>query len=147
MASFRLSPSMCIYTSSVYPFFLIAFFFQIKILSNHEFQQQFRRSDVQETRWRWRCYLMQRSIIANCVPRFRNRFSYDYVDTLSYLDVTQSNPEDVWCPSLHTKELLSESPVRPISTELFRFQPHDQLLALAKTNKQLPGNVSESLLS
>ncbi|KAJ4895641.1 Uncharacterized protein Rs2_22435 [Raphanus sativus] len=47
-------------------------------------------------------------------------------------------PLSIWFNAGTTFEKLTDS-VRPIPTELFRFQPHDQLQALANTNKQLPG--------
>ena len=89
-------------------------------------------------------------MVQGCVPavhqrKFRERLTERSVYTLSRFDVTRSNP----------KFKLTDGPVsirfnegtdfeklaataRTIPTEHFRFRPHEQILELANTSRQLP---------
>lgn len=90
--------------------------------------------------------LIHGSINSSRVDTFRSRLSEGSVYSLSGFDVARANP----------KFRLSDSPVsirfndgtffepktdsdKDIPTELFRFRSHEQLLALANTNRELPG--------
>nr|VDC60245.1 unnamed protein product [Brassica rapa] len=94
--------------------------------------------------------LIHGSINSSRVDTFRRRLSEGSVYSLSGFDVARANP----------KFRLSDSPVsirfndgtffepktdsdKDIPTELFRFRSHEQLLALANTNRELPDIVGE----
>ncbi|KAH0908103.1 LOW QUALITY PROTEIN: hypothetical protein HID58_031424, partial [Brassica napus] len=89
--------------------------------------------------------LIHGSINSSRVDTFRRRLSEGSVYSLSGFDVARANP----------KYRLSDSPVsirfndgtffepktdsdKDIPTELFRFRSHEQFLALANTNRELP---------
>uniref|UniRef100_M4F5C1 Uncharacterized protein n=1 Tax=Brassica campestris TaxID=3711 RepID=M4F5C1_BRACM len=89
--------------------------------------------------------LIHGSINSSRVDTFRSRLSEGSVYSLSGFDVARANP----------KYRLSDSPVsirfndgtffepktdsdKDIPTELFRFRSHEQFLALANTNRELP---------
>ncbi|XP_048614385.1 uncharacterized protein LOC111206266 isoform X1 [Brassica napus] len=95
------------------------------------------------------------TLVQGCVPavhqrKFRERLTEGSVYTLSRFDVTRSNP----------KFKLTDGPVsirfnegtdfeklaataRTIPTEYFRFRPHEQILELANTSRQLPDVIGE----
>ncbi|XP_033144119.1 uncharacterized protein LOC103848292 [Brassica rapa] len=80
--------------------------------------------------------LIHGSINSSRVDTFRSRLSEGSVYSLSGFDVARANP----------KFRLSDSPVSirfNDGTELFRFRSHEQLLALANTNRELPDIVGE----
>lgn len=89
---------------------------------------------------------MQGSVAASRLSIFRDRLSEGSVYTLSGFDVTRSNnnfrlsdaPLAIRFNDATSFDPVTES-VSTIPVEFFRLRTYDQLLALANTNRQLPG--------